>query len=359
VIPKKHIYVYCPYNCVTGGPDALHQMVYYLNSIDSGTADIVYFGDEVPEDEKDIVIPVPYQRYVTRGLRIQDVPDMENICCVFPETYTSILLSFKKAKKFVWWLSVNNGILRKSDRKSELRKRIVKNFWKYLKRILTGYYLKNKGRISKTISGANSDEHFDFQKDDLPGITHLCASYFAYDFVSQRTKNPVYRLIEPISKEFLEEGMYVNSKGRRKVVLYNPKKGPEFSSQIIKKAKDVQFVPLTGFSWKELIEQYRTAVLYMDFGPFPGAERMPKEAVYNGCLIITGKNGASAYHGDVPIPEEDKFDAKKGNIPAIINRIRYLLNHYDEEIGNFQEYRNTVNQLEPRFIQSLKDVLLK
>ena len=88
-------------------------------------------------------------------------------------------------------------------------------------------------------------------------------------------------------------------------------------------------------------------------------ERMPKEAVYNGCLIITGKNGASAYHGDVPIPEEDKFDAKKENIPAIINRIRYLLNHYDEEIGNFQEYRNTVNQLEPRFIQSLKDVLQK
>ena len=65
--------------------------------------------------------------------------------------------------------------------------------------------------------------------------------------------------------------------------------------------KEINFIPLKGYNQKELISLFRESMVYMDFGFFPGAERLPKEAVINGCLIITGRNGASDFHGDVHI----------------------------------------------------------
>ena len=65
--------------------------------------------------------------------------------------------------------------------------------------------------------------------------------------------------------------------------------------------KEINFIPLKGYNQKELISliQGKHGLHWIWF--FPGAERLPKEAVINGCLIITGRNGASNSHGDVHI----------------------------------------------------------
>lgn len=107
---------------------------------------------------------------------------------------------------------------------------------------------------------------------------------------------------------------------------------------------------------EQLIEKYETSKLYIDFGAFPGAEKISKEAVLFGYAVITGKRGASGFHGDVPIPEEYKFGKPKKQINEIVEKIHYVLENYEKINSNFDEYRNTILNLEENFMKSLHKI---
>lgn len=53
------VFVLCPANYVTGGPDALHQIVFYLNGLGVNST-IAYIAD----GNSDIEIPQPYKVYI-------------------------------------------------------------------------------------------------------------------------------------------------------------------------------------------------------------------------------------------------------------------------------------------------------
>ena len=128
--------------------------------------------------------------------------------------------------------------------------------------------------------------------------------------------------------------------------------------KVSKVAPELKFEALRGLTQEQLIEIYETSKLYIDFGAFPGAERISKEAVLFGCAVITGKRGASGFHGDVPIPEEYKFGKPKKQINEIVEKIRHVLKNYEKVNSDFDEYRNTVLNLEENFIRSLKQIFL-
>ena len=204
-------------------------------------------------------------------------------------------------------------------------------------------------------------ESYPFNKESLT-IAHLCASYHAFEYVSQRSHNKVFLCIEPISKLFLEK--YLKEKNsswtsRNNVILYNPKRN---YTNLVKKISqfdpELKFEPLQGLTQQQLIDKYKSSKLYVDFGGFPGAERIPKEAVLYGCAIITGKRGASGFHGDVPIPEEYKFENPENQIEEIVEKIRFVLKNYESVYSDFDEYRKTVLNLEDNFIRSLKEIFL-
>lgn len=168
-------------------------------------------------------------------------------------------------------------------------------------------------------------------------------------------KNKVKLCIEPISKIFLEKSAYTTV-DKSDIILYNPKKNFEFTEKIINSAQDLKFFPLNGMTQDELINIYKKAKVYIDFGTFPGAERIPKEAVINGCCILTGKYGASNFYDDVPILEKYKIDAKNENIDLIIQNIKDLIEKYEAKVEEFSEYRNKVWNLESNFIKSLNEI---
>ena len=186
---------------------------------------------------------------------------------------------------------------------------------------------------------------------------HLCASYYAFDYVSSKTKKNCQILIEPISLFFLENYNLKNNGKRENIVLFNPRKNYSFTKQIISFAKrkkyPIVFMPLKGYSQDELTKLYSKAKLYIDFGSFPGAERIPKEAVINGCNILTGTNGASGFYGDVPIDNEFKIKSIKSNIKIIVDRIDFMLNNYENLYNRFDTYRKQVLGLEANFEKQL------
>lgn len=333
------VYVVCPYGLITGGPDALHQMVYYLNVI--GCKATIVYSDIKSHKYK---IPQPYQIYTDNYLLLDEIEDNKNNVVVVPETENNLLNRYINVKKYIWWLSVDND-LEYSGFKNKLKKILNKINIKNLKKLYKIHTLKNVLQHSK----------YNFNKED--NITHLCASYYAFNYVSNniKNKNKVHLCIEPISKVFIEKSEF-NTKNKENIILYNPKKNYNFTKKIIDRTKDYKFIALNGFSQDELINIYKKAKVYIDFGNFPGAERIPKEAVINGCCIITGKNGASKFYNDVPILEKYKIDAKEENIDEIIEKIADLFENYDERIDDYSDYRETVWKLENNFIKQLKDV---
>lgn len=335
----KKIYVICPYGLVTGGPDALHQLVYYLNN-NGYKANIVYA--DIKSYRYDI--PIEYKIYVNKYLLLKDIEDNENNILVVPEMENHILNNYKMIKKYIWWLSVDND-LKYSGIKNKIKKIFAKIRLKNLKKLYKLNTLKNVIKHSR----------YDFSKED--NIEHLCASYYAFDYVSNNImdKNKVHLCIEPISKIFLDKSKFCGN-DKSNIILYNPKKNLKFTKLIINKAPNMKFVPLTGFSQDELIKIYQKSKVYMDFGFFPGAERIPKEAVINGCCIITGKYGASNYYKDVPILDKYKIEAKEENIEKIILKIKDLIDNYDKNIEDFETYRNVVWNLEDNFIESIKKI---
>lgn len=330
----RKIYVVCPYGLVTGGPDALHQLVFYLNNLGLD-ASIVY----ADISKKNLFIPQPYKVYISDYLVLNELKDNIDNIIIVPETLTEILDKYNNCKKFIWWLSVDNDV---NSTFFDKIKKITKKL----------FHLKNYKKIFMFKKVKNVLKHKKYNFKDI-NVNHMCASYYAYDYVTKnnQSNNPVYICIEPISKYFLENrGCTIK---RENVVLYNPSKNFKFTKKIIKKAKNIKFKMLKGYTQQQLVELYANSKVYIDFGFFPGAERIPKEAVLNGCVLITGRYGASNYYNDVPIKDDYKFEATNDNISLIIKKIEYEFNNYDEIYHDFDDYRNVVLNLENNFIKSL------
>lgn len=343
---SKKVYVFCPNDFVTGGPDALHQIAYYMNQIGLD-ATIVYYAFT----KKHIyAIPEAYKNYVSDFITEEDFVDSPDNIVILPEHAVDKLKHLKKSKVYIWWLSVDNNTNRSSFLWkvfffATLPARVVKN-WHYYKR-----------RFGEAIVKTLQMQKYDFSAES-ENVEHLCASHYAYDFVSKRSKHKTSLCIEPISKIFLEkfdkQRSTLDSSQRSNAILYNPRKSGMFVQKLAELAPDLNFVPLKGMRQDELIEKYMTSKLYVDFGPFPGAERIPKEAVLFGCCVITGRNGASNFYGDVPIPDEYKFADYAGQADLIITKIRDILDNYEARKHDFEEYRKTVIDLEGNFKKSLE-----
>lgn len=344
------IYVYCPADAVTGGPDALHQLVFYLRNLGCD-AEIVYYDcflGKIPS------IPQQYKEYVSSYLLEKDVVDEANNAVVLPENAVSKQVDFKKARVFIWWLSVDNNLYRSSFFWKicffvTLPARIVKNF---------SYY---KNHFREAVLKTLQKRMYSFE-NERENVEHICASYYAYNFVSARTKRNVSVCIEPISKYFLDryevEKRILDSGVRKDEVLYNPKKSAAFVKEISRFAPEIKFIPLVGMNQDQLVEKYKSSKLFVDFGHFPGAERMPKEAALFGCAIITGRKGAASIYDDVPIPEECKFSVEKNQIPMIVNAIKKSLAEYESRKNLFVPYQLVVLNLENKFKKSLMDLFV-
>lgn len=344
----KKIYVFCPNDFVSGGPDALHQLVYYLKALGCD-AEMVYFAFS---SRHHFAIPVAYSNYISHFITEQEFVDDAENAVVLPEFAVEKLDFIKKSRAFIWWLSVDyncnrSSFLWKVFYFATLPARVVKNF---------DYY---KNRFSEAIVKTLKKRVYSF-KAEQSNVEHLCASYYAQDFVKRRSAKGAHLCIEPVSKIFLDK--FEAQKGalddlpRFDKILYNPRKSGAFVKKLADMAPDLKFTPLTGLSQEDLIEKYKTSKLYIDFGPFPGAERMPKEAVLFGCAVITGRFGASNYYGDVPIPDGYKFTNPIKEKDLIIKKIREVLDRYSEMKSDFDEYRSTVLSLEQNFLAALKGI---
>ena len=288
--------IFCPRGTATGGTELLHQLGYKLGLF-GFEACIYYYGDE---DDRPVVHP-HFTMYAVP--RVEILSDSPNTCYIYPEVASSsikdIKSQFPESKHVMWWLSVDNA-----------------------------------GMTEELERYISEDEE----------IIHFVQSYYALDYVKNKLHVPqerLYYLSDYINTAFLN---VANNEKRDDVVLFNPRKGFERTSSLIRNSSyQIKWQALAGIIPGDIPGVLQKAKVYIDFGNHPGKDRFPREAVACGCRVITGRRGAAAFDQDVPIDDQLRIgdDTDDG---VILNIIKWLLENYDRSAGLYEDYDRMIKE---------------
>ena len=185
---------------------------------------------------------------------------------------------------------------------------------------------------------------------------HFVQSEYARQMLKSKGFDNVFFLSDYLNKYFIENQLLSLNTPKDNIVLYNPKKGLNFTKSIISHAKDINFVPIENMKREDVAKLLSKAKVYIDFGNHPGKDRLPREAAISGCCVITGKDGSAKYYEDVPIPDEFKIEAKIENIQSIVDKIRQCFENYEINSKKFESYREKIKNEEKRFIDDAKKI---
>jgi len=289
----------CPANAVTGGPEAIHQFISLLNQQHGIHARVWYwdaFGDPCPAEYKKYGC-----EYVTRLPEDYDV-------LIFPEIWASCVSDYSRGIKCIHWLGIDAYPIRTPKEK-------------------LGAFI------------GDSD------------IVHIAQSDYAQDFLKKLGVEHLFKCTDTLNEDFYTE---YEEEERSDAILYNPAKATAFQHRLMAECSDMTFKPIKGMTRAEVINAMRHAKLYLDFGEFPGRERIPREAGLCGCCLITSKIGSAAYDGD--FAHDYKFESKDGHIWAIKHKMQYVLDHYEEAREDFERYRQQLRDDTRDVPKQVKDI---
>lgn len=319
---NSKVFVICPANFATGGPELLHQLVHKLNK--NGFTALMYYINTLENKN-----PVHQRFKKYQNPYVTSVKDDVNHILILPEVNTNLIYSFPKSSKIIWWLSVDNFFI---DRNHPIRN-------------TTKQKLKRFFGISKR-----------YNFETIPQLYHLAQSYYAKDFLEKKkTINNVGYLSDYLNSAFLSNSpnQFLEEK-RENIVVYNPKKGLEKVETIKALAPEINWQPIQNMTPKQVVELLQKSKVYIDFGFHPGKDRIPREAAISGCCVITNKEGAANFYEDVPLKDEYKFKNVKNNELQVIEKIKDCFKNYAEKIHDFENYREMIRNEEEKFE---KDIL--
>ncbi|MGI2173250.1 hypothetical protein [Shewanella ulleungensis] len=316
------VYVLCPGNVVTGGPELLHQLVDSLNK-KGDVASIVYYPFESNFD-----VPNAYKHYNVNHKVFSDV-NFEGNAVVLPEILTGYKRFFPKSKVYIWWMSVDNYFKHFPTGLRRLKNKLLN-------------YKKSPIRVHK-----------------LTDCSHLAQSEYAREFLANYGLT-TYMLSDYLNQEHLDREVDLSKK--QNIISYNPLKGIEVTQKIRDFYKDYQFVPIQNMTAKEVAELLEKSKVYIDFGDHPGKDRIPREAAMAKCIVITGRKGSANNLIDIAVPDKYKIDEDSENFIVAIGEVfNFAFNDFESALQDYELYRTKI-QNEKRvfdeevnsFFQSIK-----
>jgi len=218
-------------------------------------------------------------------------------------------------------------------------------------------------------------QHWEIKLDVEPDLTHknlqkvyhACQSQRTYDLLMNSgciKPERIFFLREHTVDTFMhsDEELRTTLDKRKNLVLFNPVKGPENARSLMKVCRDLNctFIPVTGMSHQQMVDLGMQSKVYIDFGPFPGREKIHREMAVCGCSIITGSDGSANNPIDVPSGPR-KFFRMGGHYDwiAVKKQIKWDLENHEQAFDDFhmQHYRESVRAEKPRFENDVDNML--
>ena len=342
---NSKVYILCPY-IKTGGPRSLHTLGKKL--IENGVNVYVVYLTEVKQNiplYEDLVLPVA-----------NEVEDLEENVVVVPEKEIKLLDKYCKVKKMVWWLSLY--FFKLNDPfwfvKTMVQRRGLPSILYFPE--LVYYICRNIDMINVW------KEHYAIEKR-LFNYHHLYNCNIIKDYLKKKSvkESDMKKLVGPIAPTFFDidkDSLILN---KEDIVAVNPKKTDKVVLKMLKDKlskfrNDIRVVEIKNMSQNQVKETLMKSKLYVDLGYFPGTERIPREAALVYCNIITSRIGAASDDLDIPIEKKYKVDIQRHNIKNIANKIVTMIDNYENDISDFDNYRKlALNQLE-RFDGDIADI---
>jgi hypothetical protein len=235
---------------------------------------------------------------------------------VIPEVATSLIHHFPAARRAIWWLSVDNYFK-----------------WQHL----------NPGP-SVFNSGAD--------------VIHLCQSHYARDFLLRSGIAAPLMLTDYLTPGAFSPGPATD---RLPLIAYNPKKAPDALHHLIAASRGRAWIPLEGLDKPALADLLREVRLYIDLGPHPGRDRLPREAALCGAVVLTGRRGAAAFSDDIPLPGSCRLDEAAPDFQTrALRLIERLLADEDEFLlawAEQQSYRHWIGRNIAVFTAELEEFI--
>lgn len=315
---ETKIYIAAPANYATGGPELLHQLAYKLKA--SGKQVYMYYW---PADHENPVHENYRQYNLDYVVKVDDNPS--NVLIV-PEIQTRLLDCFKNVKKMIWWLSVDNYFLSQPKLKGLINRILLNTF--------------------------GSQKYWFFNKKFKFVDGHLVQSKYAEDVLVNYGLDKIYHLSDYLHDAFLKVETDLGKK--QNIVVYNPKKGIKFTKKLMDSAPEIEFVPIENMTREQVVSLLQRAKVYIDFGFHPGKDRIPREAAFLGCCVITNQRGSAGNSEDLPILEEFKFDENANHVKKIIEKIHDCFDCYDQNVIKFDSYKIEIQCQEKEFENQMK-----
>lgn len=333
IFPNTKVFVYAPAGVVTGGIELLHQLVDVINT-NGGDAYIIYKGDS-PH-----IVPIAYKGYSIQ--LATEIEDQETNIVVLFEAYSKYIPTIKSAQIVFWWLSVDNFFSCNRLKLSTILSLQSSSYQKLPCAIAARQCLAAILGVGKNDGGRWSLNKL--RKSRV--AVHAYQSEYAKDFLEKRG----FQHLAPL-KDYINEDNFIGDfpEKREDYILYNPKKGIQFTQKLIQAAPNLKWTPIENMTRQEVIQKMRQSKVYIDFGYHPGKDRLPREAAMNGCTIVTGKLGSARFI-DVDIPPQYKHAQRSKDIPLILDQIHDLIQHYEERIEDFAAYRQKICLEQEEFI---------
>lgn len=315
------IYIACPTHVATGGTELLHQLCNQLMKL--GQEAYMYYTGEYAGS------PVE-KRFASYHNNIAlNIPDKPDVLLIVPETKVDLLYQYRRLQKAVWWLSVDNyyGAFKRKERPIKLLYHKLKNY--------RNQYLFRHCR-------------------------HFVQSEYARLYLLKEQKvlsKDIQYLSDYINEVYIQSTM-VTVEHREDNILYNPKKGYEFTKKLMEVIPEFHWIPLQNLTPDEMRNLMMRSKVYIDFGNHPGKDRIPREAALCGCCVITGLRGAAGNNFDVLIPRAYKFTDEDTQIDSIHKKITECMLHYDQCAIDFDDYRQMIRDEEERFVSNIKKIFL-
>ncbi|OZG65390.1 UDP-galactopyranose mutase [Bifidobacterium hapali] len=320
----------------SGGGEALYQLAVDLKKFGYNIK-IAYKG------VKPFNPPRKFNKYLKEldVVLADDVKNKDDSFIIVPESDTESLFDFPLYDKYIWWLSFNyyDGLFF-SDPHRPTKLKFIKTFIKYI------LYIKKK------LLAFAKYGHTCFPIKDVHNIS---GSYYISKMLASKMHVEFKELIHSIGKDFLNYGVY-DGKGldkRQDIVLYNPAKPSDLMAILLRRG-NFHYIPVRNLSFQQMIDLFRKSKLYLDFGFFPGPERLPKETVFNGANVLVARRNA-ALTKDVLIPEKYKIeiDSDPQEVEGIIKE---MLNNYDKDYKDFNEFRMYILNMEQNYYKQLEQI---
>ena len=320
IYPDTKIYVLCPANFYTGGPESLHQLASRLLAF--GLDAQILYSIRVNKffDENDPVAPVLKKYHVPYTFNFDDAP--HNIFIV-PESSSSHLFAAKKCRRVLWWMSVDN---------------YFENIAELIRDIVADPLSEPIPRIFTFEASANDSS-----------IEHWGQSEYVRRFLRLNGVKQIKTVETHMRQTFLRRAENVDFTAKKNFVAYNPRKGFEFTKKLIDIAPEIKWRPIENMTPAQVQELLAAAKIYIDFGSFPGRERLPREAAVSGCVVITGRRGAAGNNIDFNLPEEFKFDERTVKTNVVVKKIRDVLRNFQPAFDAQKDFREGIVNAQKKF----------